>query len=178
MEMNVNRELIKALRLNKSWSQEKLAETAGVSLRTVQRVETDAVASLQSRIAIASALGVEPAELDIDTSSHGQRTDPEEAARSFELLRLAWREYVKPLLRFTALIALWVGMISTAFLILTTLISGLFFWEVTPLTFLQSAGQGLIGALLFLPVFFIFYWLYKIMTKPSTTEPTAHSPAK
>ncbi len=66
MEMNVNRELIKKLRIQKSWSQEKLAENAGVSLRTVQRVETDGVASLQSRAAIAQALEVEPAALDVE----------------------------------------------------------------------------------------------------------------
>ncbi len=64
--MNVNRELIKELRIRKSWSQEKLAEKAGVSLRTIQRIETDGVASLQSRISIAKALDVAPAELDTE----------------------------------------------------------------------------------------------------------------
>ena len=66
MEMKVNRELIKALRVNKSWSQERLAEVAGVSLRTVQRVENEGAASLQTRVAIADALGVEPAYFDAE----------------------------------------------------------------------------------------------------------------
>ena len=68
MEMNVNRELIKALRLKRSWSQEKLADEAGISLRTVQRIETDGVASLQSRVAIADAFEIEPVDLDIEVS--------------------------------------------------------------------------------------------------------------
>lgn len=68
MEMNVNRELIKELRLKKSWSQEKLADAAGVSMRTIQRIETDGVASLQSRTAIANAFEIEPAELDVEVN--------------------------------------------------------------------------------------------------------------
>ncbi|MCZ6759356.1 MAG: helix-turn-helix domain-containing protein, partial [Gemmatimonadetes bacterium] len=36
MDNNVDGELIRELRLEKSWSQEDLAERAGLSLRTVQ----------------------------------------------------------------------------------------------------------------------------------------------
>lgn len=66
MEMKVNRELIKELRLKKSWSQERLAEEARVSMRTIQRIETDGIASLQSRAAIANVFEIEPAELDVE----------------------------------------------------------------------------------------------------------------
>lgn len=69
METNVNCALIKELRLKKSWSQEKLADIAGVSLRTIQRIETHGVASLQSRSAIANAFELEPAELS--AKEHG-----------------------------------------------------------------------------------------------------------
>ena len=48
MDTTVDRELVRRLRLNKSWSQEKLADEAGVSLRTVQRVEADGVAAHRS----------------------------------------------------------------------------------------------------------------------------------
>ena len=63
MDMSVDREFVRRLRLEKSWSQEKLADEAGVSLRTVQRIEADGVAAHRSCRAIAKALGIEPAEL-------------------------------------------------------------------------------------------------------------------
>jgi len=65
MHMQVNNKLIRALRLKKSWSQEKLADSTGLNLRTIQRIESSGTASLQARLAIATALAVEPADLDI-----------------------------------------------------------------------------------------------------------------
>ena len=64
MELKIDPKKVKDLRLNKSWSQEELAEKAALSLRTVQRMELDGSASLKSRRAIADALEVEPAYLD------------------------------------------------------------------------------------------------------------------
>ncbi|MCG8416168.1 MAG: helix-turn-helix domain-containing protein [Pseudomonadales bacterium] len=69
MEVRVDQEKIRELRLRKSWSQEKLADEASVGLRTVQRMELDGTASLKSRLAVANALGVEPVELDLDEHS-------------------------------------------------------------------------------------------------------------
>ena len=63
MDMSVDRELVRRLRLSKSWSQEKLADEAGVSLRTVQRIEADGVAAHRSCRAIAKALGIQPGEM-------------------------------------------------------------------------------------------------------------------
>lgn len=63
MEMLINKDTVKKLRLEKSWSQEKLAEAARLNLRTMQRIEKDGVASLRSCEALANALGVEPREL-------------------------------------------------------------------------------------------------------------------
>jgi len=62
-EMKVNTKLIKALREERAWSQEHLATVAGLSARTVQRLEADGNASLESKMAIAAAFGVEPARL-------------------------------------------------------------------------------------------------------------------
>jgi transcriptional regulator with XRE-family HTH domain len=61
--MKVDAGLVKKLREEKSWSQEHLATVAGVSHRTVQRVESDGSASLETRMALASALGVSAADL-------------------------------------------------------------------------------------------------------------------
>ena len=57
-EMKLNPEGIKRLREAKSWTQEHLASAAGVSLRTIQRMEADGSCSAESRLAVAAALGV------------------------------------------------------------------------------------------------------------------------
>jgi transcriptional regulator with XRE-family HTH domain len=63
MDMKTNARRLKQLREAKSWSQEHLAEASGLSLRTVQRVETEGNASPETRLALAGALGVDVAEL-------------------------------------------------------------------------------------------------------------------
>lgn len=64
MDMKLNKNTIRDLRLQRSWSQERLAEEARLNPRTVQRVEADGTASLQTRLKLARALSVAPAELD------------------------------------------------------------------------------------------------------------------
>lgn len=61
--MKVDGGLVKRLREEKSWSQEHLASLADLSHRTIQRVEADGTASLETRMALASALGVPAADL-------------------------------------------------------------------------------------------------------------------
>jgi transcriptional regulator with XRE-family HTH domain len=62
--MKINAELVFELRTKKSWSQEELALAAGVNLRTIQRIEKEASASLQSKKALASALGIHISDLE------------------------------------------------------------------------------------------------------------------
>lgn len=62
--MKINTERVIELRKANSWSQEELAITAGVNLRTIQRIENGGAASLQSKKALASAFDVEVNELD------------------------------------------------------------------------------------------------------------------
>jgi transcriptional regulator with XRE-family HTH domain len=69
MEIMINIERIKSLRLDKSWSQEKLAAISGLSLRTVQRIEQTGNASLESKLALASAFDVSPESLTLPSSS-------------------------------------------------------------------------------------------------------------
>lgn len=54
--MKVNTAQVSALRKRRSWSQDELATAAGLSLRTVQRIESEGTASLQSMKALAAAL--------------------------------------------------------------------------------------------------------------------------
>jgi transcriptional regulator with XRE-family HTH domain len=62
-QMKINGEAVRALREQKSWSQEHLAGASGLSVRTVQRVEMENVASAETRLALAAALGVSVADL-------------------------------------------------------------------------------------------------------------------
>ncbi len=64
--MKINAELIIKLRKDKAWSQEELAITSGLNVRTIQRVENEASASLQSKKALASALDINVRDLDFE----------------------------------------------------------------------------------------------------------------
>lgn len=61
--MNVDTTLVKKLREARAWSQDHLAQVAGLSLRTIQRVEADGTASAETKMAIASAFDIEAAAL-------------------------------------------------------------------------------------------------------------------
>jgi transcriptional regulator with XRE-family HTH domain len=58
IQMQIDGAAVRALREQKSWSQEHLAGAAGISVRTVQRVESENIASAETRLALAAALGV------------------------------------------------------------------------------------------------------------------------
>jgi transcriptional regulator with XRE-family HTH domain len=73
--MNVNTMLVSELRRRRSWSQDELATAAGLNLRTIQRIENEGTASLQSIKAIASAL-----EVGLEDLKH----IPEKTMRKFE----------------------------------------------------------------------------------------------
>lgn len=62
-QMKINGEAVRALREQKSWSQEHLASASGLSVRTVQRVEVEGIASAETRLALAAALDVPVADL-------------------------------------------------------------------------------------------------------------------
>ncbi|TAG02650.1 MAG: DUF4177 domain-containing protein [Betaproteobacteria bacterium] len=63
--MNINAMLVKRLRSERSWSQEELAIASGLHLRTVQRIEKEASASLQSRKALAATFSIDIKDLDL-----------------------------------------------------------------------------------------------------------------
>lgn len=62
--MKINADLVLKARNEKHWSQEELATAAGLNLRTIQRIESEASASLQSKKALASALDLDTHDLD------------------------------------------------------------------------------------------------------------------
>jgi transcriptional regulator with XRE-family HTH domain len=62
--MKIKVELVLEARKQRSWSQEELAIASGLHLRTIQRIESDASASLQSKKALAAALDLDVHDLD------------------------------------------------------------------------------------------------------------------
>ena len=126
MELKVDQKKIKELRLNKSWSQEELAQKAAVSLRTVQRMELDGSASLKSRRAIAEALEVEPAFLDPQHVEQaieikGQESvTPEETEKGFwkDLFTFPGPSSITRKIRTPLLITLWLCVMVTGGLVL------------------------------------------------------------
>lgn len=64
MDMKIDSNQIRQLRESRGWSQEHLASLSGLSVRTVQRIETSGQASPESKMALAAAFGMAPQELD------------------------------------------------------------------------------------------------------------------
>ena len=67
MEMKLNHSRIKALRQQRAWSQEHLADASGVAVRTIQRVEVGGSASYETAQALAAAFGTQVTDLQSTT---------------------------------------------------------------------------------------------------------------
>jgi len=65
MEVKVDSDKIKSERARRAWSQDHLATVAGISLRTLQRIEKTGTASQESVRALASALSLAVADLQL-----------------------------------------------------------------------------------------------------------------
>ena len=69
-QTNINSDLLRRLRSDQRWSQEELAIAAGLSTRTVQRLEATGRGSVGSIKAIAGALQIEVHNLEADPRTH------------------------------------------------------------------------------------------------------------
>lgn len=88
MDMKLNAERIRTLREQRAWSQEHLATVAGLSTRTLQRIEAGSAASQETCMALAAALDVPVrliagTQLPIDISTGPSLPKPASAASSW-----------------------------------------------------------------------------------------------
>jgi len=71
--MLVDSQKLKALRSSRNWTQQHLAEVCDLSMRTIQRVEKDGVASNETVAAYASIFELEATELLISVENYERR---------------------------------------------------------------------------------------------------------
>lgn len=107
MQINTDAKKIKRWREDRSWSQDHLADAAGLSLRTVQRIENGEGASRDSVMALAAAFEVDVIALTVDARTEAKkaaqmkRTKVRDALRMGFLINLAC--YILGLFVFTAI---------------------------------------------------------------------------
>ncbi|MEM9302001.1 MAG: helix-turn-helix transcriptional regulator [Pseudomonadota bacterium] len=80
MPLPIDFERLKELRARRAWTQQQLAEVSGLSLRTIQRIESRGQASQDSLQALAAVLDVSSAELLADSPPKTRARKPAGAA--------------------------------------------------------------------------------------------------
>ncbi|OJF70334.1 hypothetical protein BK026_16985 [Alteromonas sp. V450] len=75
-ELMINSTVVKALRKKSGWSQEQLANAAGLSLRTIQRVESESKASMETKVCLAATFQISLESLNVNTSAQVADTNP------------------------------------------------------------------------------------------------------
>jgi len=88
--MKIDPQILRQLREERSWTQEHLADAAGVSLRTVQRIEREGNASADSRLALAAAFGVNVSILVGKADEPSAATTPATPERALEAPPRSW----------------------------------------------------------------------------------------
>ncbi|MGR3622345.1 2TM domain-containing protein [Pseudophaeobacter sp.] len=120
--------IVRKLRLEKGYSQEQLAEMAGISTRTLQRIERGATASPETLKCIASVLETDFTNLRKEPDMPTQPAPglPELPAHEREAL-----EYVRDIKSFY-MHALQYGVVMLGLLVLNLVTSPGYFWVIWP----------------------------------------------
>ena len=82
--MKISPAVVRRLRLARGWPQEQLAQAAGLSLRTIQRVEADGTASLATRASLAATFAVPLESLSLPSAQASPH--PQHAATAVAIL--------------------------------------------------------------------------------------------
>ena len=64
--MNIDAQNLKQQRTSRAWTQQQLADAAGLSLRTIQRIERYGTGASESVLCIAAAMNIDSSELISD----------------------------------------------------------------------------------------------------------------
>ncbi|CUS47849.1 MAG: putative transcriptional regulator [Idiomarinaceae bacterium HL-53] len=67
--MLINIQTVKQARTAKGWTQQQLADVAGLSLRTIQRVESQGQGSMETCNALCAVLEIDRDELHVENTS-------------------------------------------------------------------------------------------------------------
>lgn len=89
MPFKADAKKIKRWREERHWSQEHLADLAGLGLRTIQRVENGEAASQESLKALAAAYNVDVMALAVDPEAESAERELKQNARAVAALRLS-----------------------------------------------------------------------------------------
>jgi len=86
--MKLDPQKIRQLREERSWTQEHLATVAGLSLRTVQRIEREGNGSSDSRLALAAAFGVDLSRISdaVENTAVASAPSPAESPMAHDVL--------------------------------------------------------------------------------------------
>lgn len=90
MQYAVDFEKLKRWREERQWSQEHLAELAGVGARTVQRIESGEKASRETMKALAAAFGVDVMALSVNAERAAREIIHKENRKKAAALRLSF----------------------------------------------------------------------------------------
>ncbi len=75
-ELMINSTVVKELRKKSGWSQEQLANASGLSLRTIQRVESENKASMETKVCLAATFQIPLESLNVTVSPQVADTRP------------------------------------------------------------------------------------------------------
>lgn len=89
MQIQADGAQVRRWRDGRGWSQEHLAEVAGISLRTVQRIENGEKAARESVMALAAAFGVDVMALTVDAQAQAAQATRDGKAKELAALRLS-----------------------------------------------------------------------------------------
>lgn len=107
MDLHIDAQKIRKWREDRCWSQEHLADAAGVSLRTIQRLESHESVSRETVSALAAAFGVDAATLMLNPG--------EEARKAFRVQARKQRQSAT--LAFAIHLATYIGVIGLLYAI-------------------------------------------------------------
>ncbi|MEM9778262.1 MAG: helix-turn-helix domain-containing protein [Chloroflexota bacterium] len=90
MKIKLDSDKIRLWRKERGWSQEQVAEKAGISLRTIQRIENSGTASSDSAASVADAFGTKITDFMIDEEAQGEKEAADKLSQGLAGLKMSF----------------------------------------------------------------------------------------